>query len=265
MALSIQLSVGAGGANRADDVKTVQSLLIRHAPALGIANLAFNGQADAPTLAAIRSFQTQVMHMAAVDGLIDPGGHTWQMLSGTDRLSGAAWWHANEAKSATSTSVEDLEPVFRAKVVTFIAALRSAGATVKISATLRPKIRVYLMVHSFDIAKRNEKASAVPPEPGCDIVWDHGDNASSIRAAQDMVDLFGIVFRPDLTSRHLTGRAIDMTITWAGTVNVRDGSGKTVALPQPADATNTTLHAIGGSYKVIKLVKDAPHWSDDGH
>ena len=263
--IQIQQSVGAGGVNRPDDVKSVQTLLNQRAGALGIAALAVNGQADAATLTAIRRFQVQVVKLATADGLIDAGGHTWRTLSGQANLSGAAWWQANEGKSPTGTSVDDLEPVFRAKAVAFIAALRAAGAAVKISATLRPKIRVYLMVHSFDIAKGNEKAAAVPPEPGCDIVWDHGDDATSRRAAQEMVDLFGIVFRPDLTSRHLTGRAIDMTITWSGTINVRDGSGKMVALPQPADSTNTTLHAIGSSYKVIKLLKDAPHWSDDGH
>ncbi len=32
-----------------------------------------------------------------------------------DHLSGAAWWHANQAKYPNSTKIEDLEPKFRAK------------------------------------------------------------------------------------------------------------------------------------------------------
>jgi hypothetical protein len=80
-----------------------------------------------------------------------------------------------------------------------------------------------------------------------------------------MVDLFGIAFQPSLTSRHIEGRAIDMTIGWAGTIQLRDKTGKLRALgaPRSGDA-NKDLHAIGATWGVRKLVSDPPHWSDDG-
>jgi hypothetical protein len=80
-----------------------------------------------------------------------------------------------------------------------------------------------------------------------------------------MVDLFDIVFQPSLASRHIPGLAIDMTISWSGTIKVRNASGKDVALSTPVDDTNTTLHGIGASYGVRKLLSDPPHWSDNGH
>ncbi|HQU42530.1 MAG TPA: hypothetical protein PK867_06940, partial [Pirellulales bacterium] len=92
----------------------------------------------------------------------------------SQNLSGAAWWHANQAKYPNSTSVDDLEPTFRAKVKEFLAALDKAGASVKISATRRSKQRAYLMHYSWKIAKGEISASKVPAESGVSIVWDHG-------------------------------------------------------------------------------------------
>jgi len=60
-----------------------------------------------------------------------------------------------------------------------------------------------------------------------------------------MVAGYGIAYRPALTSRHIQGRAIDMRITgWKG--------------------TEQELYARGASFGVRKLIKDPPHWSDDG-
>ena len=80
-----------------------------------------------------------------------------------------------------------------------------------------------------------------------------------------MVDLFGIVFQPSLTSRHIRGVAIDMTIDWAGTIRVANAAGNVISLSSPSDGTNTHLHGVGASYGVFKLVSDPPHWSDNGH
>jgi SH3-like domain-containing protein len=65
-------------------------------------------------------------------------------------LSGAGW----VAKFPTSTSTTDLVDPFKTNASSFIAALQSAGATVSIGATLRPKQRAYLMHWSFRIAKQ---------------------------------------------------------------------------------------------------------------
>ena len=264
-------AVGGGGVNREVDVRAVQALLNRHVAALGATPLAESGLADERTLAAIRLFQSQVMRLTAPDGRVDPGGRTWLALNGTavgaasSQLSGAAWWRANQAAFPNSAEVSALEPAFAARVTAFLGALRTAGASVEVSATRRNKIRAYLMHYSWRVAKGDVRPAEVPGEPGCSIVWNHGDDARSLRGAKEMVDLFGIVFQPSLTSRHILGLAIDMTIDWAGAVKVRNAAGNEVSLSSTSDGTNTALHGVGASYGVFKLVSDPPHWSDNGH
>ncbi len=46
----------------------------------------------------------------------------------------------------------------------------------------------------------------------------------------------------------------------------KDAKGKDVAIKsKPANGTNKQLHAVGKSYRVIKLVGDPKHWSVNGH
>jgi hypothetical protein len=80
-----------------------------------------------------------------------------------------------------------------------------------------------------------------------------------------MVKLFAIVFKPSLTSRHIAGLAVDMSIQWTGKLALKDAQGKSVSLESPRDGSNTALHAVGASYGVHKLLSDPPHWSDNGH
>jgi hypothetical protein len=260
-------SVGKNGDNRRGDVMSVQTLLNLPANRKARPSLRVSGEVDAATLAAIEHFQDKVLHMAAPDGRVDPGGRTWRALNrqaGTE-LSGAAWWHAHQAEFPNSAAVADLDPGFGTKVSRFLAALRTAGATVTVSATRRNKIRAYLMHHSWRVAHAELRAADVPAEPGCNIGWDHGDETRSRRAAQEMVDLFGIVFKPSLTSRHILGLAVDMSISWTGTLALKDMQGKTVNLASPRDGSHTGLHTVGAAYGVVKLLSDPPHWSDNGH
>src|SRR5262249_7115805 len=155
-------------------------------------------------------------------------------------LSGAAWWHANQSRFPNSSRIEDLEPNFRAKTQEFLAALKTAGANVGVSATLRNKQRVYLMHYSFRIANGTITPSQVPNEPGVNIVWDHGNQAQSKKGAQEMADLFGIVFQPSLNSRHTTGNAVDMDISWANTLNVRNKAGQIIEIGTPRDGGDNT-------------------------
>ena len=265
-------AVGDHGVNADADVRTVQALLNAQAVALGITPLAVDGKPSAALVEAIKRLQTRVMLQATADGRIDPAGRTWRVLSGAEpadlasRLSGAAWWHANEARYGNSADLAALEPGFAAKARAFVAALRLAGATVQVSATRRHKVRAYLMHFSWRIANGSVKAADAPAEPGCTIVWDHRNDADSRRAAQQMVNLFQIVFQPSLTSQHIAGLAVDMTIGWAGTLTLPDAAGKPVALSTaPRDGSHPALHKVGASYGVIKLLSDPPHWSVDGH
>jgi hypothetical protein len=181
-------------------------------------------------------------------------------------LSGGAWFDANQANFPNSSRVEDLAPPFREHSVEFISALEEAGATVHVTATRRDARRAALMQRSWDLAHGMLDPKHVPPIPGVDINWDHGSLAASKAAAQAMVNRFGIVFRPSLNSLHILGLAIDMNVTWAGTIQVTNKAGHKTPVGSPHNgADNTTLHAIGATYGVNKLLSDKPHWSSTGH
>lgn len=90
MARSIQASVGLGGANRADDVYTVQSLL-NDVPAGGggpLAPLDTDGKCGPLTVGAILRFQQTQFHWA--DGRVDAGGQTIGRLGEFDAGTGPA-------------------------------------------------------------------------------------------------------------------------------------------------------------------------------
>jgi hypothetical protein len=187
-------------------------------------------------------------------------------IGNATKLSGSAWWHANQATYPNSSSVSDLAPEFRPKVAAFISALHTAGASVEVSSTLRNKKRAYLMHYSWTIANGSIAPESVPAEPGVDIIWDHGDVAKSKAGAQQMVTLFSIQYQPSLASLHISGLAIDMDIAWKGKLKIKNKSGQVVAIGAPQDgATNTTLHRVSASYGVLKLLSDPPHWSSTGH
>jgi hypothetical protein len=77
---------------------------------------------------------------------------------------------------------------------------------------------------------------------------------------------YQIKFPAALESRHTQRRAIDMTIGWNGTLNIRDFNGQAHAIASgPQNGSNSQLIAVGATFGVIKLVTDPPHWSDDGH
>lgn len=268
-------SVGQGGRNTKADVRIVQKLLNNFTTGLGLPALEVDGGYGDNTGKAIRRFQAQVMGLSNPDGRVDPGGRTIRALNAPAHaapandpalLSGADWWHANQARYTNSDKITDLVPDFAAKVQTFVSAMRGAGAQVRVSSTRRNKVRAYLMHYSWRVASGDVAPGAVPPEPGCSIVWDHGNDAASRQAAAEMRDLFNIAYQPSLRSRHIDGMAIDMTISWSGTLTMPDGHGHTVTVPPPGSGDiNARLHQVGASYGVIKLLSDKPHWSTDGH
>lgn len=185
--------------------------------------------------------------------------------------SGTYWvtWANTHAKN--STSVDDLESKFKADVKKFIQALKDAGATVTISATKRNKKRAYLFHWCWKLSQGKVKASAIPTLAGVDIEWDHGDEAKSKKAAKEMVTGFGLAVPPrstnppSLTSNHIAGKAIDMTIKWSGKMKVENNTGKKIEVTYMSNVnSNTVLHSVGASYGVKKLKTDAPHWSYNG-
>lgn len=181
-------------------------------------------------------------------------------------FSGAEWWHANEYKYPNSADISDLEPAFATSVSQFIRALTAARATVTVAATRRNRLRAYLMHYSWVIANREIEPAKVPLEPEVKIIWDHGDDEASRTAAAEMVELFGLAFKPSLISNHIAGLAVDMKISWTPPISVRDARGRDILIDKPtSDATNSHLHAVGATYGVRKLLSDPPHWSVNGH
>ncbi|MEK7399884.1 MAG: hypothetical protein AAB116_23320 [Candidatus Poribacteria bacterium] len=182
-----------------------------------------------------------------------------------NNLSGRKWWLANQGRYPNSRNIDDLEPDFKKNVVEFIAVLKNGGAKISVASTRRNAIRAYLMHYSWRIANENFDPENVPSMKGVNIVWDHGDEKSSRIAAREMVDLFGIAFRPSLTSNHIKGSAIDMDIKWTGTLFLGPLRCGISEIDEPRNgATNRELHKVGEQFGVGKLLKDPPHWSFNG-
>lgn len=181
-------------------------------------------------------------------------------------LSGTNWWHTYQASYPNSSSVDDLESGFRSRVEDFIASLRQAGASVRISSTRRNPDRAYLMHFSWRIAHGDIDPKDVPKRSGVPIEWDHGDVGKSRDAAAEMVKLFGMAHVASLRSNHLAGKAIDMTISWQGELVLTKPAPLLARISsQPRSGQNKELHSIAADvFEVKKLVSDPPHWSVDG-
>lgn len=182
-------------------------------------------------------------------------------------LSGRAW----VAKFPDLKTTDALASDFRKGCESFIAAIRSAGGTVKVNSTRRPDERAYLMHFCWRISKETINPQTVPAKKGVDIDWVHrrADNsvdlAASRAAAKAMVNAYGIAFQPALKSRHIEGRAIDMTIGWRGQLIIADADGSSTTISStPRNGSNLALRKVGRTYKVTKNPKDPPHWSTDG-
>jgi hypothetical protein len=181
--------------------------------------------------------------------------------------SGKEW----VAKFPGSAKVDDLDKDFRGKVEAFLTALKDAGTTVRITSTLRPPERAYLMHWAWMIIHKDADAKAIPTMKGVDITWWHGDRETSKKKAQEMADAYGLgglQVAPALKSRHTEGKAIDMVITWKGSLKLKTADGKEVAVDtEPRDGTNARLIEVGATYGVIHFKdadKDRVHWSTDG-
>jgi hypothetical protein len=163
---------------------------------------------------------------------------------------------------------------FRSKLVAFLAALKAAGATVSLNATFRPPERAYLMHSAWDIAKNMVDPRTVPAMPGVPIDWvlqdalGQPDLPKSRTAARFMVQGFGMVAQAALVSRHTQGLAVDMDISWIGTLSIALNGGQTATIDSPPrTGMNQDLADVGATYGVIKATfpGDPPHWSNDGH
>jgi hypothetical protein len=186
--------------------------------------------------------------------------------------SGVYWvtWANSNAKD--SDSIDDLVDPFKTNAKAFIKALQDAGATVSVTNTLRSAKRAYLFHWCWLIGLGKAKASEATAMTGVDIEWDHGKDDDSKKGAKEMIDHFGLAVPPNSTnapaldSVHISGKAVDMDITWSGTIKIKkkDGSEQSVTFMDNVNK-NSKLHDVGATYGVKKLTTDAPHWSINGH
>lgn len=182
-------------------------------------------------------------------------------------LSGAQWC----PRYPRSNSIVTLQPQFQLAVSSFLWALENAGANVPVANTFRPKEACYLMNSAWMIWKKKTTPEAVKSMPGVNIEWVHKTKEESIDAAYSMCVGYKIIKlqdAPALDSNHTKGLAIDVSISWAGTLTVVDGQGKEVVIDSlPRDNMNRELWKVGASYGVMRYYhpeKDRPHWSVDG-
>ncbi|NEW05753.1 hypothetical protein GK047_06935 [Paenibacillus sp. SYP-B3998] len=166
-----------------------------------------------------------------------------------------------------SSSVSDLSSTFKPKVEKFVKAMKDAGISVTINATLRPKERAYLMHYSFKIANGQISPKNVPALAGVNITWLHSqDDASFTKSkagAKEMVSAYGIVAAPALDSDHIRGNAIDMNspVTKSTTIKKADGTNTTITSYDGLVAVGKTY----GVYHLLPVASDPVHWSSDAN
>jgi hypothetical protein len=204
-------------------------------------------------------------------------------------LSSAAWTEQFPDKALLT----DLHEPFRTGATQFIAALTNAHAHFKVTSTLRPVQRAWLMRYAYDIVTPNPKwhidPRNVPSSANIPICWVHTkadgtyNQKASVAAALAMVNAYGIspfrkvkplLTEPSLTSNHISGWAMDMTVFWSGILTLKDASGKIIKISSgPRTEMNTLLWQVADSYAVyhngtnkskVPPAKDAVHWSIDG-
>jgi len=186
-------------------------------------------------------------------------------------LSGHYWVDWANINAKNSQDVQDLARPFRDNVMLFMAALKEAGATLRVSTTRRASRRAYLFHWSWLVGLAKVKPALVPALAGVDIEWNHGDDNKSQAGAREMIHGFGLAVPPKskvapaLHSNHIAGNAIDVDILWKAEIKIKRKNGSLAAVAFMADPNaNTKLHEVGASFGVIKHLQDAPHWSING-
>ncbi len=184
-------------------------------------------------------------------------------------------------KYPASDKLADLDSAFGQGVTKFVNAIEKGGASVEILSTQWPAERAYMMHFAWLIAHEEIHPQQVPPideidfdtnvSATLDMIWWHGNLEDSQKAAEEMLEAFGIdelEEPPVLQSRHISGEAIDMRISWGGSLTlVTPGEEEITIESGPNDETNEELIGIAAMFGVIHYSdpeEDAVHWSVDG-
>lgn len=119
-------SVGLNGRNERHNVLAVQGLL----RAKGVDPGPADGICGSKTIAAIRRFQAGFM--ARPDGLVSPGGPTWQRLCAAGAVAAtshatASQWTGDSSQWPQEKKLLSMTPPLRPKVSAVLAALQAGG------------------------------------------------------------------------------------------------------------------------------------------
>ena len=194
--------------------------------------------------------------VAAISAVLKKGGHKTALLYLQKDISGEEF----------VAEVEKHNP----DVVAFSTGTHQWQFVRKYSSALKQKHDVLTVCGGHHATLASESVLA---HPDIDIEWVHKtragkpDLAASRAAAREMVAGYQIVYEPVLVSMHTKRLAVDMNISWAGTLKIKDHAGKehVIAEAPHTGAGNTALWAVGATYGVHKLASDPPHWSSNGH
>ncbi len=195
-----------------------------------------------------------------------------------DLLSGEKW----VTRYPANDKLVDLDAGFGNAASNFIKLLEKAGARVDVLSTTWPAERAYMMHFAWLIANKMIDPRQVPAidevdfgtdeSLNLDIVWWHGNYDDSQSAAEEMAKAFGIQELeepPPLASRHVSGEAIDMRISWSSEVLLLElPNGDEVEISSGSkDETNVELMEFAAALGVVHYDdtdEDAVHWSVDG-
>lgn len=122
-------SVGAGGANRANDVTMVQTLLKLKGFKCG----RIDGECGDKTIGAIRAFQAKFMKTP--DGLVKPRGATWRKLANSPAIPASTdglEWSGDSARWSQEKKLQSLHADMRPKVTAVMSGLTQRGFQPKI-------------------------------------------------------------------------------------------------------------------------------------
>lgn len=103
---NISASVGLNGTNRHDDVQLVQKLLNQNRQRIvGAREILEDGICGPKTIDAIKLFQKEIAGLQNPDGRVDPGGKTWQALSGETAPPGSSSNASNTSSSPPGNAI----------------------------------------------------------------------------------------------------------------------------------------------------------------
>lgn len=224
--------------------------------------------------------------IAYVDSSAQGVSH-WVKVSSSAGFEKSGSTHASLTKYPEIKDVEKLEETFKANWKAFQAALEAAGADVRINSTLRSRERAYMMHYSPLVANGKIKPWEVPDSihirsesSHARVEWTHTDSngrvdeKASRQGAREMMRVFDIAYPAALNSNHVHGKAVDVAIKWTGTLKVKDNKGKEHEIktaPRHGGTSaepsgNKELKTVAETYGVKKLLlKDPPHWSENGY